>query len=518
MTTVAQDFTRTAYRDTPSPFSMDDQTFLALAHRVAEAASLYLQALPASPVYRPMPDDERRLLRGLPLPHEGAAPEAILAFFEEHVLPWQRQQNHPRFSAFVDPGASRLSMLAAFWAAIINNSGSGGDYALIYIEETAVRWLAQLIGFPTEGSDGVLLGGGSDANRHGLEVARYWAARRYGWNLREDGLAGHPPLILYGTRERHSCIDKASATLGLGEPHTVPVDRQFRMDLAQLAEAVEADRAAGSLPFCVVASAGTVMTGVVDPLEDIADFCERQGLWLHIDGAFGGLGAADPQLAPLYKGIERAHSVALDPHKWLATAIGCSCLLVRQGDLLLDTFKLVPSYLRFQSGRGFAGTRWYSHRSAEQTRPTTRALMTFWNIQQAGRAGIIAHVRRHTDLARYLQERIEARPDLELVAAGPLPAVCFRVVPEELRGDEAGLNRYNLEVMERLQVEGRAFLGGVEIHAFDEAWTGREVGGRYALRYCNLHHALTEDDVEAIVAEVCRVAALCLAEEVPVRL
>ena len=148
----------------------------------------------------------------------------------------------------------------------------------------------------------------------------------------------------------------------------------------------------------------------------------------------------------------------------------------------------------------------------------SRALMTFWNIQQAGRAGIIAHVRRHTDLARYLQERIEARPDLELVAAGPLPAVCFRVVPEELRGDEAGLNRYNLAVMERLQVEGRAFLGGVEIHAFDEAWTGREVGGRYALRYCNLHHALTEDDVEAIVAEVCRVAALCLAEEIPVRL
>jgi len=507
MTTVAHDPPRAAYRGVPSPFDIDDETFLALARQMVVDAARYLQALPASPVYRPLPDQTRTLLRELPLPRDGADPEAILDFFQEHVLPWQRQQNHPRFSAFVDPAASRLSMLAAFWAAVMNNSGSGGDYALIYVEETAVRWLAQLVGFPSNGSDGVLLGGGSDANRHGLEVARFWAAQKYGWNVREEGLVGHPRLVLYGTDQRHSCIDKAAYTLGLGAPRTVETDRHFRMDLDALAEAVRADRAAGTLPFCVVASAGTVTTGAVDPLDALADFCEREGLWLHVDGAFGGLGAADPHLAGLYSGIERAHSLALDPHKWLGTAIGCSCVLVRQGDLLQATYRLVPSYLRFANGRGFAGDRWYSHRSAEQTRPTNRALMTLWNIQQAGREGVVAHVRRHIALADYLRTRIDATPGLEIVAGGPLPVVCFRAVPEALGGDEQGLNRFNQQVVERLQTEGAAFLGGVDIGDPERApGAGGEI---YALRYCNLHYALTEDDVEAILAEVVRVAQLC---------
>jgi aromatic-L-amino-acid/L-tryptophan decarboxylase len=498
----------TTYREEPSPFAMDGETFRQLGHLLVELASGYLEELAASPVYRPMPEEERTHLRTLPLPRLGTDPAEILAFFQQHILPWQRQQKHPRFSAFVDPGATRLSMFAMFMAAVMNNSGSGGDYELVYVEETAVRWLAELVGFPTGGSDGVLLGGGSDANRHGLEVARLWAAGQQGWNAREDGLVGHPRLVVYGTAQRHSCIDKAAYTLGLGAPHTVGTDQAFRMDLSSLREAVRADRAAGSLPFCVVASAGTVTTGAVDPLDALADFCEREGLWLHVDGAFGGLGAADPRLGDLYGGIGRAHSLALDPHKWLNTAIGCSCLLIRQGDLLQATYKLVPSYLRFANGKGFAGDRWYSHRSAEQTRPTNRALMTLWNIQQAGREGIVAHIRRHIVLADYLRSRIEATPGLEIVAGGPLPVVCFRAVPQELRGDEQRLNRFNQEVVERLQTEGVAFLGGVDVMVADHP---RDEGGEtYALRYCNLHHALTGDDVEAILAEVVRVVGLCL--------
>jgi aromatic-L-amino-acid decarboxylase len=171
-------------------------------------------------------------------------------------------------------------------------------------------------------------------------------------------------------------------------------------------------------------------------------------------------------------------------------AIGCSCAIVRQGTLLQETYKLIPSYLRLTPGQGFAGEVWYSHRSAEQTRDSGRALKTFWNIQQAGKAGLVDHVRRHIDLARYLEQVIEASPDLELLAAGPLTAVCFRYAPASLRGDEASLNLLNQTIMEDLQVGGRAFLAGTDIR------------GRFALRSCALHYALDEGHVQAIVDAV----------------
>ena len=262
------------------------------------------------------------------------------------------------------------------------------------------------------------------------------------------------------------------------------------MDLAGLRAAVAADRRAGHRPFLVAANAGSVKTGAIDPLDDLADFCRAEGLWLHVDGAYGGFGALDPRLADWYAGLERADSVALDPHKWLAVAIGCSCAMVRQGQLLQDTYKLVPSYLSLPTGPGFAGEVWYSHRSAEQTRDSGRALKTLWNIQQAGKAGLVDHVQRHIDLARYLEEVIEASPDLELLAAGPLTAVCFRYVPPGGRDGEPELTLLNQAIMEDVQVGGRAFLAGVDI------------GGRFALRSCALHYALDEGHVQAIVDAV----------------
>ncbi|GAC1631924.1 MAG: aspartate aminotransferase family protein [Ktedonobacteraceae bacterium] len=484
-----------------SPFSMDEQAFLDFATRLVQEGAKYLYSLQDRPVYQTMPQDQRVALRTLPLPEQEMDLDAILTFYTQHILPYGRGQQSTLFAAFVDPAASPISIGAEFMSAITNTSGSGGDYAMIYVEETAVRWLMQLVGFPVDGSDGVLLTGGSDANRHCIEVARYWGARKYGWNIREEGLSGHSPLTLYVSGEQHSCVDKAAYTLGLGEPRIVGTNHRFEMDVERLRTMVSADRAKGHLPFLVVASAGTVKTGAIDPLETLADFCEAEGLWLHVDGAFGGLGAIDPRLAKEYRGLERANSLAIDPHKWLAVAIGCSCAMVREGQLLLDTFTLVPSYLRFQSGKGFGGERWYSHRSSEQTRPTGRALKTLWNIQQAGRDGLIAHIQHHIDCARYMELLIRDAPELELVASGPLTAVCFRVIPRSLAGNEAALNILNQMVVEQLQVAGKAFLAGVEIR------------GVYALRSCALHYQVTNNDVSAIVDEVRRVAFLCLQEQ-----
>ena len=477
------------YSNVPSPFSMDDSTFRVLGYRLVDTLAAYLDKLPQDPVYRPLPAEVRLELEKMTIPAEGLAPEEVIESFLRLVLPYGRGQNHPCFAAFVDPAASKLSMFAAFASAVTNTSGAGGNYAAIYVERAVIRWLMELIGFPHDGSDGVLLGGGSDANRHCLEVARYWGARVNGWDIREEGLHGRPRLTMYMSSEGHSCLEKAAFTLGLGAPRKVAVGEDFRMDLTDLRSAVAADRRAGHRPFLVAANAGSVKTGAIDPLDDLAKFCGEEGLWLHVDGAYGGVGVLDPRLAPCYSGLERADSVALDPHKWLAVAIGCSCAIVRQGSLLQDTYKLIPSYLRLPPGQGFAGDYWYSHRSAEQTRDSGRALKTFWNIQQAGKAGLVDHVRRHIDLARYLKEVIETSPDLELLAAGPLTAVCFRYVPAG-RHDDASLDLLNQAIMEDLQAGGRAFLAGTDVR------------GRFALRSCALHYALDEGHVQAIVDAV----------------
>src|SRR5215469_18861401 len=478
------------YSTIPSPFSMDDLAFRNLAHQLVDVLAAYLEALPREPVYRPLPADVQKELATMAIPPEGMVAEDVVAGFLRLVLPYGRGQNHPCFAAFVDPAASRLSMFAAFAAAATNTSGAGGNYAAIYVERTVIRWLMELIGFPAQGSDGVLLGGGSDANRHCLEVARYAGARQAGWDVRADGLQGHQRLTMYMSAEGHSCLEKAAFTLGLGTPRKIKVGADFRMDLADLRAAVAADRDAGHHPFLVAANAGSVKTGAIDPLGELAAFCRQEGLWLHVDGAYGGFGALDPRLAPWYSGLEHADSVALDPHKWLAVAIGCSCAIIRHGPLLQDTFKLIPSYLRFEPGKGFAGDIWYSHRSAEQTRDSGRALKTFWNIQQAGKAGLTEHVQRHVDLARYLEKVIASSPDLELLAAGPLTAVCFRYAPASLSGDEHALNELNKAIMEDVQVGGRAFLGGTDIR------------GSFALRSCALHYELDETHVDTIVDAV----------------
>jgi aromatic-L-amino-acid/L-tryptophan decarboxylase len=477
------------YTTVPSPFSMDHDTFRDLGYRLVDTLAAYLDKLPQEPVYQPLPPAVRLELEEMDVPANGASAEEVIADFMRLVLPYGRGQNHPCFAAFVDPAASKLSMLAAFASAVTNTSGAGGNYAAIYVERAAVRWLMELIGFPRDGSDGVLLGGGSDANRHCLEVARYWGAKVNGFDVRTEGLHGQPRLTMYMSEEGHSCLEKAAFTLGLGAPHKVGTDADFRMDLDSLRAAVARDRRAGHRPFLVAANAGSVKTGAIDPLADLADFCQQEGLWLHVDGAYGGLGVLDSRLAEQYSGLERADSVALDPHKWLAVAIGASCAIVRDGALLQDTYKLIPSYLRLPAGPGFAGDIWYSHRSAEQTRDSGRALKTFWNIQRAGRSGLEAHVRRHIDLARYLEQVIETSQDMELVATGPLTAVCFRYAPAGLL-DEESLALLNQDIVADVQVGGRAFLAGTDI------------SGRYALRSCALHYALDETHVHAIVDAV----------------
>jgi aromatic-L-amino-acid/L-tryptophan decarboxylase len=332
---------------------MDADTFYQLGMYAVEIATEYLEGIPEKPVYQPMTPSERQLLLYQQLPELGRSSEALFDFFEQHILPHAMGNQHPRFAAWVNPAGAPIGMLADFLSAVMNPSAARGDHPAIYLEHCVVRWLMELIDFPIDGSSGILVGGGSVASLYCLAVARHWAAAQAGWNMRTEGLQGHhPPLVLYISEEGHSCLRKASHLLGLGEPRLIPVDAQYKMDVRALREAVSADIKQGLQPFCVVGSAGTVNTGAVDLLDELADFCAEQKLWLHVDGAYGAFGILDPNVSHLYTGLERANSVALDPHKWLATPIECSCAIVRQGELLRETFSLVPPYLRTEPDKG----------------------------------------------------------------------------------------------------------------------------------------------------------------------
>ena len=477
--------------------AIDREALRQLAHAAVDLAVDHLSGVRDGAVFTPMTADERRALLEQRLPDEGRTPRAILDLVRDAVLPHQMGNGHPRFFGWVNSPPAPLGAVADLLAAAMNPSCAGGDHAAIYVERAAVRWLMELVGFPVDGSMGLLVSGASVASIVALAAARHRAAVAQDWDIRADGLQGaRPRLRLYVSGEGHSCMFKAAELLGLGASaiRTVPVDERFAIDPRALREAIEADRRAGDVPFFVAASAGTVGTGAIDPLDALADICAEEHLWLHIDGAYGALGVLAKSRAARYAGMARADSLALDPHKWLSVPAECGCVLVRDGALLRDTFSLVPPYLRTEEGKGFGGLPWFSEYGVQQTRGF-RALKLWMVLQHLGGRGVTALVERHLALAERLASLVDTAPDLERLAPVELSIVCFRYVPPALRGDAARLDALNKRIMERVQADGAAFV------------TNTTIGGRFALRACILHYATTEQDVTALVDVIRRTGA-----------
>ncbi|MFJ9774937.1 pyridoxal phosphate-dependent decarboxylase family protein [Kitasatospora sp. NPDC101157] len=465
---------------------MTTEDFRSAAHATADLVSDYLAELPARPVWQPMGDEARQALLDAPLPAEGRPLGELLAAVERDVLPHPMGNGHPRFFGWVNSAPAPAGVLAALAAAAMNPSSAGGDHADVHLERAVVRWIAELVGFPHPAGGGLLTSGTSMATIVCLAAARNRAARRAGHDVRADGVAGLPPLVGYATGETHSCVRKAAELLGLGSRHlrTVATGPDGRLDPAELRAAVERDRAAGLLPFLVVASAGTVGTGAVDEFDPIADLCEEQGLWLHVDGAYGAFGRLDPAIAHRYAGLERADSLALDPHKWLGVPVDCGCALVRDTGELRGTFSLVPSYLRDEAA-GALG--WFSEYGTEQTRPF-RALKVWATIAHRGRTGLARDIARCTALARRLGELVEADEELELLTEVQTSIVAFRHRAPGLDG--AGLDTLNRALPVAVQQRGRVFV------------TGARFDGREMLRACLLNATTTEEDLHLLLAEV----------------
>jgi aromatic-L-amino-acid/L-tryptophan decarboxylase len=463
----------------------DVEEFRRAGHALVDAVADHLAALPGRPVWQPLPDVLRAELLSLPLPAGPAGLGALAGTMARDVLPHAMGNGHPAFFGWVNPPPSLAGVLASLTAAAMNPSVVSGDHADVYLERTAVRWLAELVGYPHAPGAGLLTSGASAATIICLAGARGRAAATAGRDVRRDGLAGGPPLLSYVPSEAHSCVPRAIELLGLGSGSIRPVPLPGgRLDPDALRGAIAADRSAGGRPALLVGSAGTVNTGAIDPLEALADVAAAEGLWFHVDGAYGAFGVLDPAIATRYRGMQRADSLTLDPHKWLGVPVDAGCALVRRADDLREAFSTIPPYLRQDAGAE-VGT--FAEYGLEQTRPF-RALKTWATIAARGRDGIIEQVARANALARGLADLIEQEPLLELAAAPETSIVAFRARPPGCAPDR--LEAVNRALPEAVQARGRAFV------------TGTVFEGRETVRACILHPGTTDADLATLVAEV----------------
>jgi glutamate/tyrosine decarboxylase-like PLP-dependent enzyme len=463
----------------------------ALGHRMLDDMFDHLEGLRAGPVWRKMPEPARQELRR-PLPAGPAAVEDVYEDFRRLVLPYATGNLHPRFMGWVHGGGNPVGMLAEMLAGGLNANLGGRDHAPIEVERQVIAWAAEMLGFP-EGASGVLVTGTSIANLIGVLVAR---SAQLGETARRDGVGGRR-LVAYTSEAAHGCLPRAMEMAGLGRSalRMVPCDAQGRMRLDALAERVAADRARGMRPFLVVGTAGTVNTGAVDDLAGLADFAQDEGLWFHIDGAFGAVAALAPGLRPLLTGIERADSVAFDFHKWAQVPYDAGCIVVRDQSRQLETFAADAAYLRREQ-RGLAGGGIWPCDLGPDLSRGFRALKVWMTLSVYGADRIGAIAQQTCDLAASLAGRVDREKALRRLAPVALNIVCFRFVAAE--GD---LDRLNAEIVADLHEAGIA------------APSTTTVNGVLAIRAAIVNHRTTETDIAILVDAVLKIGHARVAAE-----
>jgi len=475
------------------PFAEDRRDFDRLGARTAAMIGEYLRNLPVQPVDRVVPADVRRRLMSQPLPEKGRSPEEILDFLKKEIMPWPVAIGHRRSYAWVNSPPAPISLLADSVAHTMNSGLDGYDSSGIFLFVSVGRWIMELVGFPVEGSQCLLLTGGSAATLNALTAARHRTAARAGWDMRAEGLqGGHPKLILYASEESHSSIQKCVEQLGIGtkQLRTIAADEQFRMRPDALRRAIEDDRKAGHLPFAIVACGGATNTGAIDPLDEIADIAAGEDVWLHVDGAFGAWAALDPDYADRFKALARADSLTLNPHKWLHVPVDCGAMLTRHPAVHRAAFSLTPDYL----AHGESEAPWPMDYMFELTFGD-RAMKVWASIARLGRSGVAELVTRCNRLANLLEARLRALPDFELLAPASLSVVNFRYRPAGRGLDEATLNALNDRISKAVSESGEAHMPTTRVR------------GKTSLRACFLHYENDESDVEHLVQLIGRLGA-----------
>jgi glutamate/tyrosine decarboxylase-like PLP-dependent enzyme len=449
-----------------------------------EVVARYYDELPAMPVMPVTTAGAVRDLLSKPLPTEPATVTDALRIVRDVVYPLSRHNGHPRFFGYVASPGSAAAIMGELLAAGLNANVTSwrSAPAAAEIEHVVIDWLKTMIGCDSRAA-GVLVSGGSMANLSALAVARTRADPDIG----RFGAGRRGSLQVYTSSEAHFSIEKAARLLGIGSENVqaIPTDTSLRMDLAELDRRIDRDRRAGRNPMCIVANAGTVNTGVVDPLDEIANIAERHHVWLHVDGAYGALAALAPSARHLFTGIERADSVALDPHKWLYTSVGCGCVLYRNPQPAIDTFAHNAAYTRpvgLLRDEAFA----FWDLSPELSRPF-RALSVWLQIKLWGTRDLASAIESNIACARHFGSLVQESEDFELLAPVSLSIFCFRYRPVEFTGD---LDTLNERILINLQRAGSSYLSNALL------------GGKFALRGCVLNYRTTVQDMEVLLEDI----------------
>jgi aromatic-L-amino-acid decarboxylase len=461
----------------------DWSAFRALAHRMLDETIDGIANIRTRPVWQPIPDDVRAAFKA-DVPREASDLAEVYREFAQHVAPYATGNVHPGFMGWVHGGGTAVGMLADMLAAGLNANLGGRDHMPIEVERQIVDWMRRLFAFPDSAS-GIFVTGTSMANLMAVLVARTAAL---GALARQHGIGNDGALLTaYTSQAAHGCVSRAMDIAGLGTDalRKVSVDADHRIDIAVLRAQIAVDREVGFKPFLVVASAGTVDIGAIDDLKAVAELCREEGIWFHVDGAFGALAIFSPELAPLLAGIELADSIALDFHKWGQVPYDAGFLLVRDGEQHRQAFAQPAAYLRREARGLAAGAVWPCDLGPDLSRGF-RALKTWFTLKTFGIDRLGATIARSCALAKYLEARVLAEPRLELLAPVNLNIVCFRY-----RADDA----VNREIVADIQESGVA------------APSSTTLDGRFAIRAAIVNHRTEEADIDVLVAAVLQFGA-----------
>ncbi|MCG8436102.1 MAG: pyridoxal-dependent decarboxylase [Gammaproteobacteria bacterium] len=461
----------------------DWSAFRKFSHQVLDDMLEYVETVADRPVWQPMPDDVKQNFEQ-ELPTAETEVKTVYEEFKKNILPYPVGNIHPRFWGWVNGNGTPVAMLADLMAGAMNSNMPGFHQSASYVERQVIDWYKEMFDYPADAS-GILLSGGSVANFVGLAVARNAMAdydiRRHGV---DPSLGGR--MMFYASSESHFSIPKGVELLGLGKDSyaAVSVDENFAINIPELRDRIRADRAKGLQPVCVSANAGTVGTGAVDDMHALADLCEQEKLWLHVDGAFGAFAKLSETCRSLVDGMERADSIAFDLHKWFYQQYDVACALVKSSDKHRNAFSYTPAYFSKLTG-GIAGTEFNFADHGVQLSRSFRALKLWMSIKVHGVERFRTQIEQNIQQARYLAELVNASTKLELLAPTVMNLVNFRYVKPGL--DEQQLDKLNAELLIQLQERGIA------------APSARSVAGKFSICVANCNHRSRREDFDALV-------------------